>query len=120
MNRIVHFEFHEPDVNKALKFYADVFGWKSQRFAGPQEYHLLFTGDGKGIDGGMMPSRDGQPHTFNTIQVQDVDQATAKVIEHTGSICVPKMAIPGVGWLVYCKDPGGVIFGMMHEDKEAK
>ena len=45
MNRPVHFEFHVPDVQTALKFYADVFGWKSQRFPGPMEYYLLFTGE---------------------------------------------------------------------------
>jgi predicted enzyme related to lactoylglutathione lyase len=29
------------------------------------------------------------------------------------------MAIPGVGWLAYCKDTEGNIFGMMQSDKNA-
>ena len=37
-----------------------------------------------------------------------------------GKNVVPKMAIPGVGWLAYCTDPGGNIYGMMHDDKNAK
>ena len=37
-----------------------------------------------------------------------------------GKNVVPKMPIPGVGWLAYCTDPGGNIFGMMHPDENAK
>ena len=29
-------------------------------------------------------------------------------------------AIPGVGWLAYCKDTEGHIFGMMQNDPSAK
>jgi uncharacterized protein len=28
MNRVAHFEIHAKDLDKAQKFYADVFGWK--------------------------------------------------------------------------------------------
>jgi hypothetical protein len=35
-------------------------------------------------------------------------------------ICaVPKMPVPGVGWLAYAKDPDGNIFGMMQTDASA-
>jgi hypothetical protein len=30
------------------------------------------------------------------------------------------MPVPGVGWLAYCKDTEGNIFGMMQADKSAK
>ena len=32
---------------------------------------------------------------------------------------ITKMAIPGVGWLVYVKDPEGNLLGMMQMDKNA-
>ena len=32
---------------------------------------------------------------------------------------LPKMAIPGVGWLVYVKDCEGDILGMMQNDRLA-
>jgi predicted enzyme related to lactoylglutathione lyase len=32
---------------------------------------------------------------------------------------MPKMAVPGVGWLAYAKDPEGTVFGMMQEDPDA-
>jgi hypothetical protein len=30
------------------------------------------------------------------------------------------MPIPGIGWLAYCKDTEGHIFGIMHPDPAAK
>ena len=37
-----------------------------------------------------------------------------------GTEAVPKMAIPGMGWLAYGKDTEGNIFGMMEMDTSAK
>ena len=37
-----------------------------------------------------------------------------------GTITVPKMAIPGVGWLAYFKDPDGNAFGIMESDMSAR
>src|SRR5947209_604044 len=122
MNRITHFEFHEPDVNKAIEFYKQAFGWKFTKWEGPEPYWLISTGDpsSRGIDGGMLMSRDGQPRTVNTIQVENVDKAIADLTKAGGKIVVPKMPIPGVGYLAYFTDPGGVIVGIMHNDPNAK
>jgi predicted enzyme related to lactoylglutathione lyase len=30
------------------------------------------------------------------------------------------MPVPGVGWLAYCKDPEGNIFGVMQNDPSVK
>ena len=121
-NRIVHFEIHCPDVERAVKFYQDVFGWKVNKWQGPEVYYLANTGDASqpGINGGLMPSRDGQPRTVNTIQVANVDEAVQKAVAHGGKNVVPKMPIPGVGWLAYCTDPGGNIFGVMQPDENAR
>ena len=32
---------------------------------------------------------------------------------------VPKMPVPGVGWLAYCKDLDGNAFGIMQSDPAA-
>ena len=36
-----------------------------------------------------------------------------------GTVALAKMPIPGVGWLAYCKDTEGNIFGMMQPDPKA-
>jgi uncharacterized protein len=56
---------------------------------------------------------------FNTVGVPDLD-ATLKTVESAGGRCVvPKMAIPGVGWLAYCRDSEGNMIGMMQADPKA-
>ena len=67
-----------------------------------------------------MKSPDGQPRTVNTIQVPSVDDYAAKIQAVGGQICVPKMPIPGVGWLAYALDPCGVLFGIYTPDPAAK
>jgi hypothetical protein len=56
----------------------------------------------------------------NSIEVESVDEYVRKVEESGGKVVVPKMAIPGVGWLAYCTDPGGLIFGITSPDPTAK
>ncbi|CAN5366944.1 VOC family protein [soil metagenome] len=121
-NRVVHFEIHCPNLAAAKKFYSDVFDWQLSSCPGPQEYVLAKTGEPseRGIDGGMMPSKGGQPLVVNTLQVDNVDDAVKKVLANGGTMALEKMPIPGIGWLAYCKDPGGNIFGMMHPDPNAK
>ena len=51
--------------------------------------------------------------------VPDVDQFTQKALAAGATVVVPKMPIPGIGWLVYCKDTEGNILGMMQNDSNA-
>lgn len=118
MNRPVHFEFNAADAEASVDFFASVFDWTVQRW-GDEKYWLLSTGDGIGIDGAIMPSRDGQPRTVNIVEVDSVDAHRERVIAAGGEVIVEKTAMPGLGWLVYCADPGGLIFGMMESDESA-
>ncbi len=89
---------------------------------GPIEYWMVTTGDPgcRGINGGLMRRQHpGQP-VVNTVDVPSVDEYAAAVEKQGGRIVVPKMAIPGVGWLVYCTDTEGNVFGMMQSDMSAK
>lgn len=120
MPRVVHFEISADDVERAKSFYSNVFDWRFQSFGGGDlEYHLAMTGEGPGIDGGLFKRRGDVGHV-NTIDVPSIDEYIAKVESGGGQVVVPKSAIPGVGWLVYCKDTEGSIFGMMQSDPGAK
>lgn len=123
MARIVHFEFHSTQPEKTLAFFRDVFGWEASKWEGAgMPYWLLSTGpkDQPGIDGGLMPSQDGQPRTVCTLEVNDVDSFTRKTESTGGKVVVPKMAIPGVGWVAYATDPYGVLFGIYKSDESAR
>ena len=121
MPRVVHFDIHAENPEKLAEFYEKTFGWTFQKWEGPMDYWLVMTGpeDEPGIDGGMSRKSDSQFGNVNTLDVPSVDEYSRKVEEAGGTIVVPKMAVPGVGWLAYFKDPDGNVFGMMEDDQSA-
>jgi len=56
----------------------------------------------------------------NTIDVPSCDEFVRKAEAAGGKVALPKMAVPGVGWLAYCLDPEGNTFGLMQRDPEAR
>ena len=119
MARVVHFEIPAKDPKKSAAFYKKVFGWKIKQW-GKEQYWMVQTGNSKmpGIDGGIMPKKDLKT-TVNTVGVDSVDKAVKKVIAAGGKLVRPKIAIPTMGWLAYCVDTDGNVFGMMEMDKGA-
>jgi len=122
MSRPVHFEIPADNVDRAQSFYKNVFGWQFQKWDGPMEYWMIVTGpDGTpGINGGLGRRRMPEEKPVNTIRVKSVDSAIASVTKAGGIVTVPKMAIPGVGWLAYAADTEGNPFGVMEDDVNAK
>ena len=120
MPKVIHFEIPADDPERASKFYSDVFGWKIGRW-GPVEYWLVDAGSKKekGINGAIF-RRDWMTTTTNTISVPSVDEFAAKVVQNGGKVLRPKTAIYGVGYVAYCRDTEGNIFGIMQEDKSAR
>ena len=127
MPRVVHFEIHAANPERAVKFYETLVGWTFQKWEGPMEYWLVTTGpaDQPGINGGLVRRQgeiDGQAVIAYvcTVDVTDLDASVKTALDSGGQIAVPKMAIPGMGWLAYCKDTEGNIFGMMQGDPSAQ
>jgi uncharacterized protein len=129
MARAVHFEIHASNPQALIDFYAGLFGWSFNKWEGG-EYWMIHTGPDEepGINGGLLPRRGPLPENMAainafviTVGVDDLDALLAKVESGGGGglVCVPKMAVPGIGWLAYAKDPDGNIFGMMEPDINA-
>lgn len=105
---------------RARAFYEGVFGWEFRKWDGPMPYWLVKTGVGEpGIDGGVFVRQGPMTGHVNTVGVASVDESVEKVVAAGGTVAVPKMAIPGVGWLAYCKDPEGSLFGLHQVDPAA-
>ena len=126
MARVVHFEVHASNPESLVTFYTELLGWSFTKWEGPMPYWLIVTGpDGEpGINGGLVQRRGaGHGEIVNayvcTVDVADVDETLRRGVELGGVVAVPKMAIPGVGWLGYLKDPDGNIFGAMTNDPSA-
>ncbi|HWR83745.1 MAG TPA: VOC family protein [Candidatus Deferrimicrobium sp.] len=122
MPRVVHFEIHCDDPERAARFYTDVFAWQITKWDGPVEYWLAKTGDDKqpGINGGLMKRIDPSGAVYNTLDVPDVDEYARKVESHGGKIVLAKHAVPGVGWIAYCQDTERNVFGIFQNDPSAK
>ncbi len=128
MARVGHFEIHADDPQRAINFYQNAFAWQFNKWDGPQDYWLIKTGDSDkpGIDGGLLkrmgpPPTDGQAVNAYvcTVLSSGLDEDLSKALASGGSIAVPKMAVPGIGWLAYVKDTEGNIFGVMQDDSNA-
>ncbi len=135
MSRVIHFEIHAADPERAAQFYRTVFGWEIHEWVVPgvevppeNRYWLANTGPAgePGINGGILFRRgpapaDGQAVNAYvcTLGVASLDESMAQALAAGASLALPKMAIRGVGWLAYCKDTEGNLFGMMQNDPQA-
>ena len=124
MPKVVHFELPFDDAERANKFYADVFGWKSRKWDGPEEYYLQDTGGDEepyGI-GGALIARESALNdggTLVVIGVDDLDAYIAKVTAAGCEIVTPRTPIPGVGWFANFRDTEGNVVGMFMDDNNA-
>jgi predicted enzyme related to lactoylglutathione lyase len=122
-----YFDLSVRDVNQARRFFAEVLGWRFERFPMPYEYYRIQAGaDGEpGIDGGIgaiddAPTSGGQPMTQVTVPVADLEAVLARVRASGGRIVEDTMPIPGIGWYATCAEPGGLKFGLIQADASAK
>ena len=114
MNRFTHFELATDDLEKTATFYREVFGWGIYKWEGPVDYWLVDTGDAStpGINGGLMQAGGDFKGTINTIEVDDIDAAIARVKANGGEMIMDKDTIPGVGYQAYFRDNVGIIVGL--------
>lgn len=120
MPRVIHFEIHADDPERAVEFYKKVFGWQIDKW-GPEDYWLATTGEKgqPGIDGAIL-NRKNSNTTVNTIEVPSIDEFLKIIEESGGKVIMQKSAIPGIGYNVYCTDTEGNVFGILESDESAK
>ncbi len=123
---MVHFEIPADNVERAKKFYGELFGWKIEKLTGPSpmEYWLITTGAEKGemagLGGGMMARQmPGQTITMY-IEVPSVGEYTDKIKKLGGQVVVPKSAVPEMGYYAVCLDPENNGFGIWETNPQAK
>jgi predicted enzyme related to lactoylglutathione lyase len=137
-NRIVHFEIQVDDIERAKKFYAEVFGWTYQDWSGVTgtPYWGILTApmeaDGTpskepGINGALLkrPCPAPKPEQGSnayvcTVQVENFDEVAKKILEAGGTVAMPKFAIGGMAWQGYFLDTEGNTFGLHQADPNAK
>ena len=102
MFTVVHFEIPADDIERAQKFYGELFGWKIEKFTGPtpMDYWSIMTSAEKcekgGLGGGMMKRQAPQQQITIYIDVPSVDAYVDKVKKLGGKVCFPKMTRNGI------------------------
>ena len=114
-----HVGWHElfaDDVDKAMGFYAEKFGWTKAEAMdmGPMGVYQMFATGGHAV-GGMMrrPENIPQPFWNYYLTVPALDAAIAKVEKSGGKIVNGPMEVPGGAWIVQCFDPQGAFFSLV-------
>ena len=133
MPTIVHFEMPADNVERAKKFYTDLFGWKIEKWPGKSsknsssssmEYWIVSTTDDKGnkapIGGGLMKRQEQHQQITNFIDVNSVDEYSSKIEKLGGKVVVTKMAVPGMGYFAVCHDTENNSFGIWETNEGAK
>ncbi len=119
--RIVHFEIPGDAPEQLAEFYGKLFGWQIQKAPVPgMEYWLCRTGEGMGIDGGILKRTSPQHTITNYVNVEQLD-ATLKQAQDLGAtVALGKTPVPGMGWTAVAIDPQGNMFGLWQSDPGAR
>jgi uncharacterized protein len=129
MPTIVHFEIPSDNVERSKKVYSDLFGWDIEKVPAEKlpegvEYWGITTRDHEGnsaVNGGMMKrAMPEQQGITNYIDVESVEEYSAKVEKLGGKVKMPKMAVPRMGYLAVCSDTENNTFGLWQSDTSAK
>jgi predicted enzyme related to lactoylglutathione lyase len=118
---LVYFEVTADDLERAVQFYRDVFGWTISAGDSDDEYYEVETGteEEPGVPGGVVPRLDSYESTINTYDVESIEESARKIAQAGGEVLAPKISIPGLGFLQYCQDPEGNTFGILQYDESA-
>ncbi|MFV9630619.1 MAG: VOC family protein [Methanosarcinales archaeon] len=122
MSTITHFIAPADDMERAKKFYAELFGWKIEKFPGPIDYYAIATTAENGEDGlggGLVKREEPQDTIVNYVDVPSVDEYIARVEKLGGKVVVSKTAVPGIGYAAVCIDTENNTFGLWECNEDA-
>ncbi|MCW2855352.1 MAG: putative glyoxalase family protein [Marmoricola sp.] len=118
--RVVHFEIPFDDGDRARRFYAEAFGWNVMEIP-EMHYTIVQTGpsaeDGRPaeagfIGGGMLKRESPTDRPVITIDVDDIDEALAKIESLGGTKILGRQNVGEMGYAAYFKDVEGNLMGL--------
>jgi predicted enzyme related to lactoylglutathione lyase len=120
MDKVVHFEVPFDDGERATTFYREAFGWQLNSM--PQMQYTLVTTtatDEQGqptesgaINGGMLARQGPITSPIIVIDVQDLDEALARVEKLGGKVVLGRQQVGDMGYSAYVNDTEGNVIGL--------
>lgn len=116
---VSHFEIPAHDLERAARFYREVFGWRVEPLA--WEGHPYFTIRGaageppgrEGIDGGLLPAEPGNhPLLVLHLSGASLEECLEKVVQAGGAADLPPSPVGGMGRFARFRDPEGNLLGL--------
>ena len=121
MDPVQHFQIPIDNVERAKKFYSDVFGWEITSFP-DINYHAVVTvpTDERGhptipgsINGGLFErGTHGQEGISVVVTVESIDEYLKKIQSAGGKMTLPKTPVGNFGFFAQLSDTEGNILGL--------
>jgi predicted enzyme related to lactoylglutathione lyase len=120
MAKVVHFEIPFDNKERAMKFYAETFGWQLMDM--PQMNYVMaqtvdvddqqMPKERGAINGGLFERPSEAPNPTIYLDVPSVDEMIKKVEAAGGKVVTRTTPIPGMGAYGRVKDTEGNVFGL--------
>ena len=113
--KIAMYELMTPDLNKAIDFYASVFGWQFPPMGAMGDRYAIALCGGTLVAGLMklLPEAEARPRWLLHFEVDDVDQTVALATKLGGKATTPAFDVPGMGRIAFLQDQSGAEFGVV-------
>jgi uncharacterized protein len=112
---VTWFEINGPEPKQTSKFYSDLFGWHTQSV--PEDYTLIDTHGGSGINGGIGQTKTGQsPHTVIYVEGPDIQALLDKAVSMGAKTVLPRTVVPEMATYAQFTDPFGNFVGLVEGD----
>ena len=106
-----HIEIPADDLDRARRFYEDLFGWQLFAMEGAEDYFVYRTPGGVGGGMGRRNANVG-PAITNYIEVSSIDTSLPQVEDLGGRVTHGKQEVRGFGWWAGVEDSEGNAFGL--------
>lgn len=120
MSKVVHFEVPADNMERAGKFYEEVFGWHilpmpemkyAMAHSGPTDDQNGMPKEAGFINGGIMQRKDIKGPVI-VIDVKSVDEAVKKAESNGSKVVRPKVKVGDMGYVAYLTDSEGNTIGI--------
>jgi uncharacterized protein len=103
-----------PDLERAMRFYTDLFGWEYIDTGEAGGHYQLATKNGKQVAGigQKTPDQPGPAVWVTYLWADDADDVAARVMKAGGNMLMAPMDVPGAGRMALAQDSTGAVFGI--------
>ncbi len=116
MANVVNFHLPADDVERASRFYREVFGWEFTAFPNSPVPYLVHDGSGAGIPAAITPRGEFVKAPAPTIEVNDIDQSMLDIAMKGGQQGRVQ-TIAGLGRFGYAIDSEGNVIALIQPSR---